>query len=177
MPESFEKRQRDRRKQQKRKEKRERKLQRKADKTRGPLYHTLFRDRDQHQFETDLWLSVIDLVAVGGWTPPEAIPSGEPPSSAFVKPDGLALTEEVAQGLGKSIASLLDTISEEELPLSDYPFGDKHTESLLIRRAGGEKLDLEDSAAAYELLSGPPKKEVGRLAEFLQAGAATIEAN
>jgi hypothetical protein len=176
MPESYEKRQRGRRKQQKRKEKQERKLQRKAEKARGPLYHTMHRGQDQHGFETDLWLGVLDIVAVGGWTPPE-LPSEEPVGNAFVRPAGLRLTEEAAQTLAKCIESLLETISEEELPLSDSAFGEKHTQDVLSRRAAGEKLGLEDSAAAYELLSGPPKKEVERLAEFLKGGAVSIEAS
>ena len=68
-----------------RKEKRERKAQRKAAKTRGPVFHTLRRGREHHRFETDLWLGMLDMVAVGGWTPPEAGPSEEPSSAAFAR--------------------------------------------------------------------------------------------
>ncbi len=176
-PESYEKRQRSRRKEQKRKEKLERKLRRKAEKNRGPLHHTLYRGDEQYRFETDLWLSVLDLVSGSGWTPPEMMPSGEPAGSAFVRPAGLTLTTEVAQGLAEAIEKLLPEVSDEELPLSDYPYGEKHTENHLARRATGAPPELEDAAAAYELLSGPPKREVERLAAFLKEGSASIQAN
>jgi hypothetical protein len=166
VPESYEKRQRSRRKQQKRKEKQARRLQRKAEKARGPLHHTLHRKGEEHTFETDLWLAVLDLVAVAGWSPPEP--------EAFAHPAGLELSAEDAADLASSIDSLLPTISDEELPLSDYPSGVLHTESVLARRAAGEKLELEDSAAAQELLSGPVKGEVERLMTFLKGGSATI---
>ncbi len=175
-PESFEKRQRSRRKEQKRREKLERKLRRKALKNRGPLFHTMHRGDEQYRFETDLWLSVLDLVCGSGWTPPETLPSEEP-ASTFVRPAGLTLTEEVAQGLAQAIENLLPEISDEELPLSDFPYGEKHTANLLARRATGAPPEHEDAAAAYELLSGAPKQEVERLAAFLKEGSASIEAD
>ena len=184
MPESHEKRQRGRRKQQKRKEKLERKQQRKIGKrdalTGGsPLYHTLRRGEEQYRVATDLWLSVLDLAAVGGWTPPaDPQPDPEQPvSSAFARPHGLTIATADALVLARSIEALLPAISEEELPFTNSPFGEEHTEDLLARRAAGEKLALEDASTAQELLSGPPKKEVERLATFLKAGSVAIEAS
>ena len=179
-PESHEKRQRDRRKKLKRKEKLERRLQRKDQKRRAggnPIYHTLHREGDQLQVLTDLWLGVLNLAAVSGWTPPAIEPSDEPeaPKASFSRPAGLKLDDEQAQGLAKVIRMLLPMISEEELPLSRLPFGEEQTERLLARRAAGEELDVEDAFAAHELLSGPPKKEVELLAAFLEQGAVEIE--
>jgi len=179
MPDTHEKRQRNRRKQQKRKDKLERKRQRKQAKldANRPLYHTLIRDKEQHRVATDLWLCVLDLAAVGEWTPPESGDPELPSSAAYARPHGLEISEEEARKLAKILDSLLPAISEEELPLSNSPFGEAHTEELLARRAAGEKLALEDSATAQELLSGPPKKEVELLAEFLKGGAVSIEAS
>ncbi len=182
-PESYEKRQRDRRKQQRRKEKLERRLQRKNEKRHAqagganPIYHTLRRGAAQHRVDTDLWLCVLDLAAVGGWTPPETQPPEQPASSAYARPAGLKITTEEARGLAQSIEALLPMISEQELPLSNHPFGEEHTEDLLSRRAAGEKLAVEDASAAHELLSGPPKKKIESLATFLKAGPVSIEAS
>jgi len=109
---------------------------------------------------------VLDVLAVDGWTPPATGPGEEPASAAFARPAGLSLTDEVAQGMAKSIASVLPNIPDDEQPFSDYPFGEHHTEDVLSRRAAGEPLVHEDSAAAYELLSGPAKAAVERLGSF-----------
>ncbi len=179
-PESYEKRQRDRKKQRKRKEKLERKLQRKSEKRyggMGPEYHTLVRGNDQLRLATDMWLSVLDLAAVGGWVPPEAGPNEEPSASAFARPAGLKISEEVAKDLAKTIEQLIPSISESELPYSNSPFGEHHTEDLLSRRAEGERLALEDAATAQEILSGPTKSDVAHLAAFLKAGGLDVEAS
>ena len=175
-PDSHEKRQRERRKQQKRREKAERKLQRKNEKRDNPIHHTLHRGASQHRVDTDLWLCVLDLAAVGGWSPPEGESPERPSSTAYARPAGLQIDTGEAQELAGFIEALLPTISEEELPLSNHPFGEEHTEDLLTRRSAGERLALEDASAAQELLSGPPKKDVGLLAEFLKAGSVSIEA-
>jgi RNA recognition motif-containing protein len=179
MPDTHEKRQRNRRKQQKRKEKLERKLLRKQQKldANRPLYHSLLRGNDQFRVATDLWLSVLDLAAVGEWTPPVSESEDRPSSASYARPHGLEMTDEDAQGLAKVIETLVPAISDEELPFSNSPFGEAHTEDLLARRAEGEKLPLEDAATAQELLSGPPKKEVELLAEFLKGGALSIQAS
>jgi len=126
--------------------------------------------------DTDLWLCVLDLVAVGGWSPPSARPQERPASTAFAHPAGLQIDTPEAQELAGFIEALLPSISEKELPLSNPPFGEEHTESLLTRRSAGEQLTPKDASAAQELLSGPPKKEVELLAEFLKAGPVSIEA-
>ncbi len=180
-PESQEKRQRNRRKQLKRKEKLERRLQRKDDKRRAdnPLYHTLHRGDELYQVETDLWLAVLDLAMVSGWAPPESDPESEdqPKAVAYATPAGLELSGDETKALATSILKLLPMISEEELPLSQLPFGYENTKKLLARRAAGEQLPNEEATAAHEMLSGPPKKEVERLAMFLQDGPVSIEAS
>jgi len=128
-----------------------------------------------HRVDTDLWLGALDLAAVGGWTPPRAQPTELLASQAYARPAGLKISAEAAQGLADSIESALPTISDQELPLSDHPFGDEHTEDLLSRRAAGEELSMEDATAARELLSGPPKMEVARLAAFLRVGSASVD--
>ena len=143
----------------------------------NPIYHILRRGAAQHRVDTDLWLGVLDLAAVGGWTPPETRPPEPPASSAFARPAGLKITTDEAQGLAQSIEALLPTISDAELPFSNHPFDEEHTEDLLSRRAAGEKLTMEDASAAQELLSGSPKKEVERLATFLKAGSVSFEAS
>jgi len=176
-PDSHEKRQRERRKQQKRREKAQRKLQRKQHRTGdNPIHHTLHRGAAQHRVDTDLWLCVLDLVAVGGWSPPAPGIPERTVGDAFARPAGLQIEAPEAQELAGFIEALLPTISEEELPLSNHPFGEEHTEDLLSRRAAGERLALEDASAAQELLSGAPKKEVQLLMEFLKAGSVSIEA-
>jgi hypothetical protein len=179
MPDTHEKRQRNRRKQQKRKEKLERKLLRKQQKldANRPLYHSLLRGNDQFRVATDLWLAVLDLAAVSEWTPPESESADQPASAAYARPHGLEIPEEDAVELARVIEALLPAISEEELPFTNSPFGEAHTEDLLARRAEGEKLPLEDAATAQELLSGPPKKEVELLVEFLKGGALSIQAS
>jgi hypothetical protein len=177
MPESPEKRRRERMKQQKRKDKSERRALRREGKRLSPMFHTLRRGAEQHRVETDLWLSVLDLVAVGGWTPPLSEPAAKSASSAYSHPHGLEIARADAKNLGQSIGALLTTISEDQLPPSNSPFGEQHTEALLTRRAAGEKLALEDASTAQEFLSGTSKREVERLATFLMAGPVSIQAN
>ncbi len=180
MPESHEKRQRNRRKQLKRKEKLERRLQRKAEKRRGdgnPLYHTLTSGGEIYTVETDVWLAVLDLALVSGWMPPEgSVPEEPAEGGTFERPAGLELTAEDAEALSKVVLGLVPLISEEELRISSNAFGENHTRDLLERRAGGESLPNEEAIASHELLSGPPKREVERLGEFLATGAISIEA-
>ena len=177
MPDSFEKRKRERKKQQKRKEKRERRAQRKAVQRMSPMFHTMLRGSEQQRVETDLWLSVLDLVAVSGWTPPHSEPPAEPSPAAYARPHGLEINEEDAKGLARAIEAVLPAISDEELAPTNGSFGEDHTESLLARRTEGERLALEDASSAQEFLSGPAKQEVERLASFLKAGPVSIEAN
>jgi hypothetical protein len=183
MPETHEKRQRDRRKQQKRKDKIERRQQRKNAKLfaesggASPMYHTLRRGNDQYQVDTDLWLSVLNLTAVAGWAPPASEDPEYSYPRAYSRPHGLELTDAHAVTLAKSIEAVLPTISKEELQYTTQRFGEEHTEELLTRRAAGERLAVEDAASAHELLGGPPKAEVERLAAFLKEGGASMEAN
>ena len=177
MPESSEKRRRERMKQQKRKDKSERRVRRRIEKRLSPMFHTLRRGGEEHCVETDLWLSVLDLVAVGGWIPPASEPPAKPASSAYAHPHGLEIARADAKNLGQSITALLAMISDEELPSSNAPFGEKHTEALLSRRAAGERLALQDASTAQEFLSGTSKREVERLATFLMAGPVSIQAN
>lgn len=184
MPESHEKRQRNRRKQQRRKEKLERKLQRKTDKRiadaggPAPQFHTFICDGETFRLATDLWWCVLDLAAVSGWTPaaPGDEEQAEEVGRAYVRPEGLTLTPAVATSLARSLENLLPTIPDQELPFSNSPFGEFHTEDLLTRRVAGEQLAPEDAYTAQELLSGEPKRDVARLATFLRAGEVTIEA-
>jgi hypothetical protein len=126
--------------------------------------------------DTDLWLCVLDLAAVRGWSPPRADSQERSAGTAFTNPAGLQIDAPRAQELAGFIEALLPTISEKELPLSNHPFGEEHTEALLKRRAAGEELTADDASAAQELLSGAPKKEVELLAKFLKAGSVSIEA-
>ena len=71
----------------------------------------------------------------------------------------------------------MPSIPEEQLPLSNQPFGAEHTESLLTRRAAGDALSLKDATAATELLSGSPKGDAQRLARFLRQGPVSISAS
>lgn len=119
-----------------------------------------------HRVDCDLWLCVLDLVAVRGWGP----------APAYARPDGLELSGEDARELARSIEELLPSIPEKQLPLSNQPFGAEHTESLLTRRAAGDQLALEDATAATELLSGSPRGDAQRLARFLRSGAVSISA-
>ena len=123
MPGSPEKRRRERMKQQKRKDKFERRALRREGKRLSPMFHTLRRGAEQHRVETDLWLSVLDLVAVGGWTPPLSEPAAKSASSAYSHPHGLEIARADAKNLGQSIGALLTTISEDQLPPSNSPFG------------------------------------------------------
>jgi hypothetical protein len=164
-------------KQQKRKDKAERRARRSIQKRLSPMFHTLRRGNEEHCVETDLWLSVLDLVAVGGWVPPSSVQPAKPASSAYAHPHGLEIARVDASNLGQSIQALLTTISEKDLPSSNAPFGEDHTEALLSKRAAGERLALEDAATAHEFLSGTSKREVERLATFLMAGPVTIRAN
>lgn len=120
-----------------------------------------------HRVDCDLWLCVLDLAAVRGWGP----------DPAYARPEGLELSAEDARELARSIEALLPSIPEKQLPLSNQPFGAEHTESLLMRRAAGDALALEDATAATELLSGSPKSDAQRLARFLRAGPVSIKAS
>jgi hypothetical protein len=130
------------------------------------IHHILTKDSVHLRVDCDLWLCVLDLAAVRGWGPPPV----------YARPNGLELSREDASRLARSIETLLPSIPEEQIPLSDQPFGAEHTEALLSRRAAGETLALEDATAATELLSGSPKREAERLARFLKTGAVSIKA-
>ena len=180
MPDSFEKRRRDQQKQRKRREKLERRVQRNADKNfsagkAATMLHKLRRGETEHLTDADTWLCTLDIAAFHGWTPPKDAVHAPPGTGSYVRPAGLRVSTDDAQNLAQSLGAELPEISDQELPLTNQPFGEEHTQSLLARRVDGKSVGDDDIQAARELLSGSPKRDAVRLADFLKGGAFTVD--
>jgi hypothetical protein len=178
-PDSHEKRQRAQRKARKRREKLERRVQRNAEKRFGTarttdMLYTLRRGESEHLTDADVWLCILDIAAYRGWKPLADPRESPPDSGSYTRPKGLTIASEDAQSLAQSIGAELPEISDDEVPLTDQPFGEDYTDSLLSRRVDGQVVRAEEVQGAREILSGRPKREAERLAVFLEGGAFSV---
>ena len=181
MADTFDKRQRAQRKARKRRDKLERRIQRNADKrftSHRPsvTFHTFRRGETEHLTDSDVWLSVLSLAAFHGWTPladTRQLPSD---AGSYARPRGLTIASEDAQSIAEAIENELSELSDDELEVSDNPFGEAHTDSLLARRIDGDDIYDDEVQAAREILSGPAKGDAERLAVFLSDGSFSVDA-
>ena len=134
------------------------------------IYHTLRRGNSEHRVDNDLWLCVLDVATVRGWTPGE-----QPQAMAYARPVGMTVSALDARKLAESIEADLPTVSDEQVDLGDHAFGEEHTEDLLSRRAQGRPVGDEEVRAARELLSGAPKRDAEKLTVFMKGGAFSID--
>ena len=180
-PESFEKRQRERRKQRKRMEKLERRLLRNADKRLGRdgkehcVILTLSRRNAELRIDSEVWLCSLNLAASQGWVPAQAHRVGLEGAISYARPMGMDISNEDAANLAQALEAELQTIEEEQLEFSGYEFGEEHTETLLALRVEGQRIAEEDVIAARELLSGNAKRHAERLLNFFRGGAFAVD--
>jgi hypothetical protein len=90
-------------------------------------------------------------------------------------PRGQQVTTKDAIAMAQCVREALKGVPDDQAPLSDHPFGDENTLSLLAAASTGPP-EPTRVAAARELLSGPPKAEATALVEFLLGGSFTISA-
>lgn len=181
MPESFEKRQRERKKQRKRMEKLERRLLRSADKRFGRdgkencIILTLSRRNAEFRIDSEVWLCSLNLAASQGWIPAQ-IHRVDPDSAvSYARPMGMDISDEDATNLAQALEAELPSIDEEQQEFTGHEFGEEHTETLLALRVEGQRIAEEDVIASRELLSGGAKRHAERLASFFRGGAFAVD--
>ena len=179
MPESHEKRQRARRKQRKRQEKLEARVARNFRKRNagvesgGQPYYVLCRSDDEHLLDSVLWLATLNLASRHGWRPHTVDETG---ALAYVRPAGLHVSANEAEGLARSMEVELPELLDDQPELSDdIEFGEEYTELLVSMRIDGKSVGDDEVEATRAVLSGPAKKDARRLVTFLHEGEFWVE--
>ena len=181
MADTFDKRQRAQRKARKRQEKLERRVQRNADKRyftahrSAGVSYTFRRGEADQTVDADVWLSLLSLAAFHGWTPLADTRELPPDAGSYARPAGLTIASDDAQQVAELTESEIVDLAEEEVELSDNPFGEVHTDALLARRIDGDEVDEDEVQAAREVLSGPTKLAAEELVEFLRGGSFSVD--
>lgn len=181
MGDSYEKRKRNQKKQKKREDKLTKRVQRNAEKashgsnSTTPVLYRFRRGEEEYLIDSDIWLCTLDLATYHGWTPLVDTRELDRDMGSYTRPRGITLSKKDAESLANALEELLPRIEDDEQPLSDVPFGEHYTEYLLAQRSAGEEVSGQDVLAARELLSGTPKREAQRLAEFLKDGAFSVD--
>jgi hypothetical protein len=134
------------------------------------IHHRFRRGGEEMRVDPDLWLCVLDLALAHGWRPGGV----DPPEHSYVAPRGQVVDAADAVELARSVERALPTVSDEQEPLTDCPFGEEATLDRIANARQGAPPGDDDVVAARELLSGSPKAEAWQLARFLQGGAFTI---
>ena len=135
--------------------------------------------------DTDLWLAVLDVALLQGWRPrgtkdPDvrlcrsAEPSLRWEPLAYFLPHGQTIDGADARNLATSCSAGLSSVSDEEVPLRGNAFGHENTLALLRLAASRGDIPKGNTEAAFEVLSGPPKKQALALTRFLRCGHVTI---
>jgi hypothetical protein len=135
--------------------------------------------------DTDLWLCLLDTALLEGWRPrgtrfpdPELCRESTHEirweALAYFLPCGQSIEGEDARELARCCDQALTRVSDTEIPLQARVFGAQNTLSLLRRAAAREDIPRDHVEAAFELLSGPPKRQALELIRFLRLGHVVI---
>ena len=135
--------------------------------------------------DADLWLSMLDVALLQGWRPrgtkdpdPALCRSSQHTIRweplAYFLPHGQSIDAADAREIARLSAEALAEVSDTEVPLQGKAFGDENTLSLMKLAVSREDIPRANAEAAFEILSGPPKKQALALTRFLRYGHVTI---